>query len=270
MENLNLEALVAKFAKKHEKETTLFELSDLKNESLTQSKLGGLPYLTSRQDIPIAKHNGKQMRLLFQINFEDLKEDPKYPDQGILQIWLTQEDDLFGMNFEDPTLQENWRIYYYPEVEEKLTLEEVRSMLEVIEGANYPLDKSYAISVKERTFTSVSPTNFDYEELLEAFLEEEMLSLTEDEIDSFADVLYDEPYTLFETKTGGYPNFTQTDPREYLVGVEDYTEVLFTLDSDSDPENIIIGDSGIMNFMITPEDLANLDFTKVFYTWDCY
>lgn len=39
---------------------------------------------------------------------------------------------------------------------------------------------------------------------------------------------------------------------------------------DSDMTNEIIwGDMGIANFFINQEDLAKLDFSNVFYNWDC-
>ncbi|MGN1033047.1 MAG: DUF1963 domain-containing protein, partial [Intestinibacter sp.] len=72
-------------------------------------------------------------------------------------------------------------------------------------------------------------------------------------------------------KIGGYPFFTQEDPREYDYG--GYNTLLLQIDSiDDDDEDIHImwGDSGVGNFFISAEDLKNRDFSNVLYNWDCY
>jgi len=66
-------------------------------------------------------------------------------------------------------------------------------------------------------------------------------------------------------RIGGYPYFTQYDPR-----YEDYrrhTALLLQIDSD---EDIMWGDAGVANFFITPEALERCDFSKVLYNWDCF
>ena len=70
-------------------------------------------------------------------------------------------------------------------------------------------------------------------------------------------------FTLIPCQIGGYPFFTQYDPRQ-----EDNNEVLlFQLDSQ---DHILWGDSGVGNFFISKEDLKNKDFSHVRYNWDCY
>ena len=53
---------------------------------------------------------------------------------------------------------------------------------------------------------------------------------------------------------------------------EDYTELLFQLDSEfgTDDYYILWGDSGVGNFFATKEQLRNLDFAESLYSWDCY
>ena len=67
---------------------------------------------------------------------------------------------------------------------------------------------------------------------------------------------------------GGYPNFTQNDPRSYNKDQQNKTIMLMQIDSDLD-NDIMWGDMGIANFFITPEDLAAENFDNVLYTWDC-
>ena len=69
---------------------------------------------------------------------------------------------------------------------------------------------------------------------------------------------------------GGYPYFTQTDPREYSAA---YADDVLLLQLDSDAENgveMLWGDVGVCNFFIHPQDLAKRDFSKVLYNWDCH
>ncbi|SUC47704.1 Domain of uncharacterised function (DUF1963) [Providencia stuartii] len=68
-------------------------------------------------------------------------------------------------------------------------------------------------------------------------------------------------------RIGGYPFFTQTDPREYRKEIQDYV-LLLQIDSDYET-GILWGDIGVGNFFIHPEDLKNKDFSKVVYNWDC-
>lgn len=77
---------------------------------------------------------------------------------------------------------------------------------------------------------------------------------------------------------GGYPYFTQWDPRDSDVVREMEKNgnefiVLFQIDTQYDRSNkkeqIIFGDCGVMNFFIRKNDLKNKDFSKVLYNWDC-
>ncbi|MFP3390133.1 YwqG family protein [Brevibacillus sp. SIMBA_040] len=67
------------------------------------------------------------------------------------------------------------------------------------------------------------------------------------------------------SRIGGYPYFTQDDPRS-----EDAI-LLLQLDMEGDHKDYYVswGDSGVANFFIRKEDLLRLDFSNVVYTWDC-
>ena len=68
-------------------------------------------------------------------------------------------------------------------------------------------------------------------------------------------------------KIGGYPYFTQVDPREEN---DPHTFLLLQIDSDEiEDKEIIWGDCGVANFFISPEDMANCKFDDVLYNWDC-
>ena len=70
-------------------------------------------------------------------------------------------------------------------------------------------------------------------------------------------------------KIGGYPLFTQWDPREGTN--EDHKILLLQIDTDQfNGKEIIWGDSRVANFFITTHDLETLNFSRVLYNWDCY
>ena len=75
----------------------------------------------------------------------------------------------------------------------------------------------------------------------------------------------------FEAMIGGYPEFTQFDPRQYDK-YKKYNVVLFELNSNRYPKreiDIMWGDSGTGTFMIPMEKLKALDFSDVIYNFDC-
>ena len=95
---------------------------------------------------------------------------------------------------------------------------------------------------------------------------------------------YDLPDEIFENvvdihdgpdcahQLGGYPYFTQYDPRfEYRSSeATKYTELLFQIDSQFDTEwDLCWGDAGVRNFFISREDLEALDFSDLLYNFDC-
>ena len=63
---------------------------------------------------------------------------------------------------------------------------------------------------------------------------------------------------------GGYPYFTQDDPRPGQY--EDFDTLLFQLDS---CDLVLWGDYGVGNFFISRDALKRRDFSKVLYNWDC-
>ena len=67
-----------------------------------------------------------------------------------------------------------------------------------------------------------------------------------------------------EHRIGGYPYFTQQDPREEDLP---FTELLLQMDSDGD--HIMWGTMGVANFFINKKDLQYCNFEEVLYNWDC-
>ena len=85
--------------------------------------------------------------------------------------------------------------------------------------------------------------------------------------------LYNFYYDLFcggKHKLRGYPNFIQQDPRSQWNKDRESLVLLFQMGSaNSKAINIMWADGGIGNFFIDKSKLSKLDFSEVFYHWDC-
>src|SRR4026208_1124340 len=66
-----------------------------------QSKFGGTPYLPKTAEHPRGSNN-QLLFLLAQINFAEVPRLEPFPQHGILQFYIA-DDDLYGLRFEDMT-----------------------------------------------------------------------------------------------------------------------------------------------------------------------
>ena len=161
------------------------------------SKIGGLGYLPHDMDIPVNK-NGNQLRLLAQINCSDVKLE-NFPKTGLLQFWILN-DTFLGLDFEDGTNQDGFRVIYHPYID--TTVSELEVSFKVFKSPfddddNFPIRGEYAVS---------------------------MVACEENSDDS------DEDHEAMQGhKIGGFPYFIQSDPRK--TG-EVYDFLLFQIDSD--------------------------------------
>lgn len=205
--------------------------------SIFDSKAGGLGYVPHDAEIPCDSH-GWQHRLLAQINCSDIKLEG-FPEKGLLQFWILN-DDGFGLR-NDQTDQDTFRIVYYKDIDTSVTEEEIKAKEKLFDDQYdyFPVEGEFGMRFIADTDILSDPDDEDYE-------------------------------GNFGHKVGGFPDFTQCDPRE---GMEEgsYDFLLFQLDSDyDDVERVMWGDGGICNFFISTEKLKNFDFTDVLYNWDCY
>ncbi|MFF2591408.1 DUF1963 domain-containing protein [Peribacillus butanolivorans] len=84
--------------------------------TLFESKLAGYPYLPENFEHPI-DGKGKYMKLLAQINFEDLPRVLNdMPQKGMLQIFLSGDEDVMGLDFNNQTNQKNFRVIYHEDI----------------------------------------------------------------------------------------------------------------------------------------------------------
>ncbi|MEL6925286.1 MAG: YwqG family protein [Bacteroidota bacterium] len=224
---------------------------------LRDSKFGGIPFLPVGTEYP-TDPKGNPMRLLAQINFAELPKLSPYPEQGLLQFYIAQDDGLYGLNYDNPTLQETWQALYFEHTnfEPRTDLNDLHP-----EPWEYsPLRQSPLALKFEIKKDLPAVGTLEFEQLVQPLFDKDLIDQLEDEYYEL------EPQPAIGHKVGGYPYFTQEDVRNLKPAFAKY-QLLFQMDSDSD--KIMWGDVGVANFFITPEDLAKRDFSKVIYNWDC-
>lgn len=258
---------------------TAYSLSIQKDykPSIFDSKFGGVPYWDLQKTYP-SDSQGNKLMLLAQFNFEQVESGSSLPQQGILQFFIAT-DDLFGLNFDDPTFQDTFRVVYHENIDTTLTREQILALNPPIstnlENDYTPIFKEAFVKItKKETFMGYEDYRFD--SLFGQIASEKyhidtknksFYSLTSDmDCEDFMKEMNHEKHWLL-----GYPYFTQADPRDADVAYEYYDTLLFQIDSDYiDHEDYVLwGDCGVANFFINHKDLENRDFSKILYNWDC-
>ncbi|OLY95011.1 hypothetical protein BUE76_21505 [Cnuella takakiae] len=227
--------------------------------TLTDAKFGGYPYWPAGKPYP-ADSEGRYLYLLAQLNFAQIPKLEGYPDKGLLQFYIGA-DDLYGMNFDAPTRQEDFRVVYFEDFDAApiadfsfLDVQELESgmplkgsmQLAFAPGKDYFsfADFRFSDETAESLIADAEPVKGQH------LLEEELTRLYPDE----------------GHKMGGYAYFTQTDPRQDDPAYDDY---ILLLQVDSQLPDICWGDAGVGNFFIHRADLERRDFSRVLYNWDC-
>lgn len=238
------------------------------------SQLGGLPYWTPDLVYP-TNSDGKKLFLLAQINFDKEKAEKPLPKNGILQFYIS-DDDVMGMNFDDCTQQNNFRIIYHENVDYKIKKDTIIKLgIPESKSANcFPITGQYKLTIKKDTeYANCHDIRFD-EYFRKAYKEIYGKDLKKN--DYYHNVLNDEETKIFEKqfkskelkhKMLGYSFFTQEDPR-YDEKYSDYDTLLLQIDSEG--KYVLWGDVGVGNFFISKKSLLEKDFNKVLYNWDCY
>ena len=270
-----IEQLVADLNAMTCREVIRIALSLADNLALTDSRLGGIPYIPQGGVLP-TDVEGKPLFMLAQINCEKLPENTLYPKKGILQFWIAAtEAPLYGLDYEAPCSNDFKRVIYYPDFGEALPIDDFINDY-TFDNENLPFNskRQFALHFKKDT-ESISleeraATQLFFEKWNEAF------STHITTIDEFFDEVPDDiceeinAYLLKEPtghKIGGYPYFIEYDPREEN---DPHTFLLLQIDIDNiEGEEICWGNfGGIANFFISSEDLDNCKFDNIFFHWE--
>lgn len=240
-------------------------LEPMATDDVLASKVGGRAYWPDDAEYPRGE-NGQPLFLLAQIDFAAAPKLDGYPESGMLQFFIAA-DDYYGANFDAGSggfaEQKNFRVVYWPA---PLAPAGHVPRPSSTEDTYLPMDPA---KPRRMQFAPGSETMGAGDAGMAAILGQDVYALAVDYAkrsqlpeDSVVDALYT---ALSRTghKLGGYPYFTQEDPRQ----ASDARVLLMQLDTD---DRMMWGDAGVANFFIAPGDLARRDFSRVMYNWDCH
>lgn len=238
---------------------------------VADSHLGGVPYVPHEGTIP-TDEDGNQLWLCAQINFAQMPFMENFPKSGILQIFLSDWGiDDFGLceePTEDGTPQNDWKTAWYPEIDPTVTMEECAAKMVV------PWEEASKKNMPR------PPHKFDLKDIEEGHLDLWRCPDVPLKMD-FLPVELEGRETPGGCKIGGYPQFYQSDPREYAedfgLPLEEWDTLLFQLDDDDTDfpigdigeMDLYLGGCGSLNLLIRTEDLKNRDFSRVLAQWAC-
>ncbi len=261
--------------------------------TLYSSKLGGTPYFPKSMEYPKVKkgeYAGEPLYFLAQLNFAELPAVEGFPQQGILQFFAGSKSDcVVGLDFDDGTNQNGFRVFYHREIitDEAQLLTHTDIPAHDDEEYSYPFKGEFALKAESviREQPSIDDFRFmkivvDSYNTLFGTSFENVWSYEANSIGKQDEELVDRLFEIYEsinstgTKMGGFPHFTQFDPRANSEQGEYFDTLLFQIDDNGDDcesleDEIMFGDCGVANFFINSEALKNGDFTKVLYNWDC-
>ena len=261
----------------------------------TASKFGGRPYLPAGE-VPPTNEKGEPLGMIAQINCAELPENDIYPATGLLQFWINPNDEecLWGFDYENPLSQKNHRVVYYETLGEpnpdapfpNVDWDEGGWPIGGFDCESGPLEIEYGMTFEVRE-QGVTASGYDYYDVFGAKWDEtypdELLPEAHEnpyKNQPRREALYEltEPFESEEeySHVGGYPFFVQNDPRDEFEELRGHTVNLLTIVSESENEEnedeeieIMWGDAGAANWLITPEALAARDFSQVVFEWAC-
>ena len=254
---------------------TFTKITLTENElKITDSKVMGFPYIPKGAEIPQTA-NGDKMMMIAQINCDDLQGLADFPEKGILQFFvLNDEDGLLGLDFDNQTVQDSFRVIYHEKIEEFYDENELKSIYNP-----YNFEESYITNDNESYKMNFELTSekerFEdmFYHIFTKICKEKGLKQTQE------DWLYRKLLNFMQysenyySQCDGFAFFTQDDPREYNEEYKKFDTVLFQLNSEFDENTrnwkVCIGDAGVINFFINRENLKKKDFSEILYNWDC-
>ena len=261
----------------------------------TASKFGGRPYLPAGE-LPPTNEKGEPLGMIAQINCAELPENDIYPATGMLQFWINPNDEecMWGYDYENPLSQKNHRVVYYETLDEpnpdapfpNVDWDEGGWPIGGFDCESGPLEIEYGMTFEVRE-QGVTASGYDYYDVFGTKWDEtypdELLPEAHENLyknQPRREALYEltEPFESEEeySHVGGYPFFVQNDPRDEFEELRGHTVNLLTIVSESENEEnedeeieIMWGDAGAANWLITPEALAARDFSQVVFEWAC-
>ncbi|MBF1660073.1 MAG: DUF1963 domain-containing protein, partial [Rothia mucilaginosa] len=204
------------------------------------------------------------------------------------------EECMWGYDYENPLSQKNHRVIYYETLGEpnpdapfpNVDWDEGGWPIGGFDCESGPLEIEYGVTFEVRE-QGVTASGYDYYDVFgakwdETYPEEKLPEAHENPYKNQPrrEAIYEltEPFESDEeySHMGGYPYFVQNDPRDEFKELRGHTVNLLTIVSESENEEnedeeieIMWGDAGSGNWLITPEALATRDFSQAVFEWAC-
>jgi len=272
------------------------------NIAIPDSKFGGVPYWPKDYAYPTCSR-GNPLKLLAQLNFAQLPALENFPVSGILQFYVLPDESVGLQGWPSPTKQDTFRVVYHKEIlpeESRMTdfpeitwVGEYAEELFPFKGefllkgkiancsmpfSSYEFDDVFLMFCQKQNIESYFEPYFaDWQELKKSMTKSEFK-----EFDRTQRKMQKLVWTSFSGEAthqiSGHPYFIQKDPRSFDDSIKKYDTLLLAIGSEygeddnkniQEEDEIMWGDAGVANFLINSEDLKNLDFSDVLYTWDC-
>lgn len=265
----------------HKKTCLPFTL-EVGESGLTDSKVGGTPYLPRGEAWPVCSY-GAPMTFLAQIDCTQLKDLPDFPHAGLLQFFIGT-DDVYGADFDDQIAQLGYQVFYRETVDPSVTVADIAHPRPSDDQERYtPLgDRPCRIVFGQPREQELPEGDHLFEMLFLQAWNQRRPEKPLNSIWSFYGLFPKEErdYNIFALdpaaittghRMDGYPFFTQNDPRSGDIDYQEFDTLLFQLDSEMRDrrELVLWGDCGVGNFFINREALKRRDFSRVLYNWDC-
>ncbi len=261
--NEDIDKVIAKMRELHGILYNAVTLTSAKH-TVYDSKVGGVPYNPEGFNYPTTKE-GKPMRLLAQINLDEMPALPHFPTTGMLQFYL-QSDNGGIYNAE-----QEYSVIYHEVIDKSVTQQPLAKDV-YSDFTDFPFHDDFCRKIEfeqkaeiliygddefndvfEKAFKEVLNENITYDELYEK------------DQQSFERIM--NANCTYDCRIAGSADFAQ----EHLDTAEKNIQ-LFQLNSPffNDDEYINWGDDGLCHFFIKQDDLVNKKFDDILFCWDCY
>ena len=265
MDIKTLEKVVDEFHKKTERDTIRLKPTRVtKDDNPTTSKIGGHPYWPEDKDYPTKK--GRELILVAQINFAELPHIKDFPTKGIFQVFCEYDD---GPSDDDCVFVYHEDVGKSIDTSNKPTLDPRNSFTD----GTYYLTGTKTVMYMCDIYSDVDGLNEIFMNIFNKEFGTNIQRIRKID-DVFGrdglDMVYDyisgkKAKETWGTRIGGYPNFTQNDPR---IGANaSKNRLLLQLDSEA---GMMWGDCGIANIFVSDKDLKAGNLTNALFNWDCY
>lgn len=130
----------------------IYSKDNEKDNDIYKSKVGGYPYWDNKDTYP-KDSNGNMLYMVFQINFKELN-DSRFPSEGILQLFISKEDNFYGIDTANYNVQKDWKFVFHEKVNYSLSINDITAMglpsNEGLSEVDFPVIGTHYITYEEK------------------------------------------------------------------------------------------------------------------------